>query len=73
MNKFKNTDNKIKILNALYTLLTSILSSSIFGFFVIFFFIDWLGKTDFLSWQMFVQIVGVAFGGVILIQHGKKN
>lgn len=69
----KNTHNKIKILNALYILLTAVLSSRVVGFIVIFSFIQWLGKTDLWSWQMWVQIIGVAFGGVILIQHGKKN
>lgn len=69
----KNTDNKMTIINALYTLLTAVLSSRVVGFIVIFSFINWLGKTELWSWQMWVQIVGVAFGGVILIQHGKKN
>jgi len=59
--------------HALYTLLTVVLSSRVVGFIVIFSFINWLGKTDLWSWQMWAQIVGVAFGGVILIQHGKKN
>lgn len=69
----KNTDNKKTILNALYTLLTAVLSSRVVGFIVIFSFINCLGKTELWSWQMWVQTVGVAFGGAILIQHGKKN
>lgn len=60
-------------MNILYKLLTTILSSRLIGFIVIFSFINWLGKTELWSWQMYVQIVGVTFGGVILIQHGKKN
>lgn len=69
----KNTDNKMTILNALYTLLTAFLSSRVVGFMVIFSFMNWLGKTNPWSWQMCVQILGIVFGGVILIQHGKKN
>jgi len=64
---------RTKLSYALYTLLAAVLSSRVVGFIIIFSAIQWLGKTELWSWQMWVQIVVVSFGGVILIRSGKKD
>lgn len=43
-----------------------VLSPTILGFALIFISIHLLGKTEFLSWEMFVQIVMVAAGGSLI-------
>lgn len=52
--------------HAIYTLLCAILSSTILGYVLIFTSIDLFGKTEFLSWEMFVQIIMVATGGAFI-------
>lgn len=37
-----------------------------FGYLIIFESIEVFGKTDFLSWEMFAQIVMVAIGGTLI-------
>lgn len=57
---------KYGLRHALYTLLCAVLSSSLLGFALIFISIELFGKTEFLSWQMFAQIVMVASGGALI-------
>lgn len=62
-----------EISHALYTLLTAAFSSRVVGYMIIFSAIQWLGKTELWTWQMWVQIIVVSFGGVILTRSGKKD
>ena len=57
---------KYGLRHALYTLLCAVLSSTILGFALIFISIELFGKTEFLSWEMFVQIIMVAAGGSLI-------
>jgi hypothetical protein len=57
----------------LYAVLVAVLSSRVVGFVIIFSTIQWLGKTELWTWQMWMQICAVSFGGVILIRNGKKD
>ena len=56
----------------LYTIVQYALSSTFLGFALIFISIDLFGKTEFLSWQMFAQILIVA-SGVVLISNNRNN
>jgi len=64
---------KFGLRHALYTLLCAVLSSSFFGFSLIFISIWLFGHTEFMSWQMFVQIVMVAAGGSLISNSGNKS
>lgn len=57
---------KYGLRHALYTFLCAVLSSTILGFALIFISIELFGKTEFLSWQMFAQIVMIASGGALI-------
>jgi len=58
---------KYGLRHALYTLLRAVLSSTILGFALIFISIELFGKTEFLSWEMFVQIIMVAAGASLIV------
>ena len=64
---------KYGLRHALYTLLCAVLSSSFIGFALIFISIWLFGHTEFMSWQMFVQIVMVAAGGSLISNSGSKS
>jgi len=56
----------LNIKNVLYKMLAVIWNRSVLGFLIIFTTISIFGKTEFLSWQMWVQCVMVGIGGGIL-------
>jgi len=64
---------KYGLRHALYTLLCAVLSSSFLGFTLIFISIRLFGHTEFMSWQMFAQIVMVATGGLLISNSGSKS
>lgn len=45
---------------------------SLVGFLTIFASFGIFGETEMWSWQMWVQTIGVAIGGTVLIQYGKN-
>jgi hypothetical protein len=45
---------------------------SFVGFLIIFASFYIFGETEMWSWQMWIEIFGVAIGGTVLIQYGKK-
>jgi len=45
---------------------------SFVGFLIIFASFEIFGETEMWSWQMWLEIIGVAIGGTVLIQHGKN-
>jgi hypothetical protein len=46
---------------------------SFVGFLIIFTSFGIFGETEFLSWQMWCEIIGVAIGGTVLIHHGRNH
>jgi hypothetical protein len=46
---------------------------SFVGFLIIFTSFRIFGETEFLSWQMWCEIIGVAIGGTVLIHHGRNH
>ena len=45
---------------------------SFLGFLIIYASFGIFGETVLFSWQMWVQVFGVAIGGTVLIQYGKN-
>lgn len=46
---------------------------SFIGFVIIFGAVGIFGEAEMWSWQMWLEVLGVAFGGTILIQYGKNS
>jgi len=42
------------------------------GYLIIFASFGIFGETEIWSWQMWCEVIGVAIGGTVLIQHGKN-
>lgn len=47
-------------------------SSYIVGFAFIFASVNFLGRTESFSWEMWVQIFLIVLGGIILIKYGQN-
>jgi len=69
----KSLRNKLTQLKQwILSIVIGFFDSSYVGFLIIFASFGIFGETEMWSWELWVEIIGVAIGGTVLIQYGKK-